>query len=61
LKLQIVSLLLLLTARPHTMAPDKPATGNVVMNMATAPLDKLRDIVERWGMDPIPSAVIRQQ
>ena len=43
------------------MAPDKPATGNVVMNMATAPLDKLRDIVGRWGMETIPSAVIRQQ
>jgi len=47
--------------RPHTMAPDKPATGNVVMNMATATLDKLRDIVGRWGMESIPSAVIRQQ
>ncbi|KAI8471728.1 MAG: hypothetical protein J3K34DRAFT_467927 [Monoraphidium minutum] len=29
--------------RPHTMAPDKPVTGNVVADRVTAPLDKMRD------------------
>jgi hypothetical protein len=29
--------------RPHTLAPDKPVTGNVAANRMTAPLDKARD------------------
>ncbi|KIZ02650.1 putative hemerythrin-like protein [Monoraphidium neglectum] len=29
--------------RPHILAPNKPATGNVVVDRLTAPLDKLRD------------------
>ncbi|GBF97560.1 hypothetical protein Rsub_10161 [Raphidocelis subcapitata] len=29
--------------RPHTMAPDKPRTGNVIADRVTAPLDKARD------------------
>jgi hypothetical protein len=33
------------TRSPHTIAPDKPITGNVVMNRLTAPIDKLRDAV----------------
>lgn len=44
--------------RPHSWAPDKPITGNIVGNKVTAPLDHLRDAA-RWGTGPIPSVVIR--
>lgn len=29
--------------RPHTMAPDKPGTGNVIVDRLTAPIDRIRD------------------
>ena len=43
--------------RPHVLPPNKPATGNILANISTAPLDWLRDSAGRWGNDPIPSVV----
>jgi hypothetical protein len=34
---------IVVNCRPHILAPNKPATGNVVVDRLTAPLDKLRD------------------
>lgn len=36
---------------PHTMAPDKPVTGNVLADRMTAPLDKVRDRVAGREVD----------
>jgi hypothetical protein len=41
--------------RPHTAAPDKPITGNIVMNRLTAPIDKLRDMARFAGQAEAPS------
>lgn len=42
-------------SRPHTAAPDKPITGNVLMNRLTAPIDKMRDAVRFHGQVAAPA------
>jgi hypothetical protein len=44
-----------MACRPHTAAPDKPITGNIVMNRLTAPIDKMRDAVRFAGEAGAPA------
>jgi hypothetical protein len=41
--------------RPHTAAPDKPITGNIIMNRLTAPIDKMRDAARFAGVAGAPA------